>query len=82
MICRVAYGKKYNNGEDGKKFTKPMDDLIRLLGSSLNVGEFIPWLAWVNWVNGFNAKIDRTAKYFDEVTDGILEEHMMMKNQE
>ncbi|KAF2282866.1 hypothetical protein GH714_043350 [Hevea brasiliensis] len=81
VICRVAFGKKYNNGEDGKKFTKLMDDLMRLLGSSLNIGEFIPWLGWVNWVNGFNAKIDRTAKDFDEVIDGILEEHMM-NNQE
>ncbi|KAF2293251.1 hypothetical protein GH714_040615 [Hevea brasiliensis] len=78
VICRVAFGKKYR-GEDGKKFRKLMEDVMRLLGG-FSVGEFIPWLAWVNWVNGFDAKANRTAKELDKVIDAIIEDHMMNRD--
>ncbi|KAJ7945799.1 Cytochrome P450 [Quillaja saponaria] len=45
VVCRVAFGKKYRGGENGKKFQELLEEFMKLLGS-INVGDFIPWLSW------------------------------------
>ncbi|CAI0440736.1 unnamed protein product [Linum tenue] len=46
---------------------------MELLGA-LSVGEFIPCLSWVNWITGFDARVDRVARQFDELLEGAVEE--------
>ncbi|KAL5748212.1 hypothetical protein ACOSQ2_025509 [Xanthoceras sorbifolium] len=75
VICRAAFGRKYSGGESGWKFKKLMRELMVLLGG-IDVGTFIPWLGWINRVTGFDAKVDRVAKEFDEFLDEIIEEHL------
>ncbi|XP_050224548.1 cytochrome P450 736A117-like [Mercurialis annua] len=79
VICRIAFGRKYNSGEhgeNGKKFQKLLGDLMILLGS-FDLREFIPWLGGiVSRFNGFDAYVDRTAKGLDEFIDGVVEEHV------
>ena len=79
VVCRVALGRKYSEGEDGNKFKKLLSEFGELLGV-INVGDYIPWLAWVNHVNGLNAKVDKVAKEFDAFLDGVVEEHMNRHN--
>ncbi|KAF5459965.1 hypothetical protein F2P56_019869 [Juglans regia] len=75
IICRVAFGKKYNAGDqDGKKFGKLLGELMKLLGT-FNVGDYIPWLTWVNRINGIDARVEKVYKEFDQFLDGILEQH-------
>lgn len=61
VICRSAFGRRYSEGEDGKKFLMLLGELLHLLGS-VSIGEFIPWLSWINRVNGFDYRVDRVAK--------------------
>ncbi|KAL8523092.1 hypothetical protein ACS0TY_013165 [Phlomoides rotata] len=51
IICRVALGRKYSDGEGGRKFKKVLEELGVLLGA-FNVEEFIPCLFWIKYVNG------------------------------
>ncbi|KAG7951896.1 hypothetical protein I3843_12G032100 [Carya illinoinensis] len=74
VICRVAFGRKYSAGEDGKKFGQLLGELMKLLGF-FNVGEFIPWLTWVNRINGIDARVEKVYKEFDQFLDGIVEQH-------
>ncbi|XVF08812.1 hypothetical protein REPUB_Repub07fG0035600 [Reevesia pubescens] len=75
VICRVALGRKYSEGEDGNKFKKLLSEFVELLGG-LNIGDYIPSLAFVSHVNGFNARAEKVAKKFDAFLDGVVEEHM------
>ncbi|XVF11656.1 hypothetical protein REPUB_Repub08aG0045900 [Reevesia pubescens] len=75
VICRVALGRKYSEGEAGKEFRKLLCDFAELLGG-FNVGDFIPWLAWVNRVNGLEAKMEKVAKAFDAIVERVVDEHM------
>ncbi|CAI0418511.1 unnamed protein product [Linum tenue] len=70
VICRMAFGRKYDGGANGG-FRDLMVELMSVLGA-FNVGEFIPWLSWVNRVTGFDARVDRVARRFDEFLEGTV----------
>lgn len=75
VICRVALGRKYSDGEGGRKFKKVLEELGVLLGS-FDVGEFVPWLFWIKYVNGMTAKVREIAKNLDEFLEFVVREHM------
>jgi hypothetical protein len=43
IVCRVALGRKYGEGEGGRVFKELLGEFVELLGV-INVGDFIPWL--------------------------------------
>lgn len=77
VICRVALGKKYGDGdgEGGRKFKKVLEELGVLLGA-FDVGEFVPWLFWFRYVNGMSAKVREITKNLDEFLEFVVKEHM------
>ncbi|KAL6123883.1 hypothetical protein ACLB2K_076400 [Fragaria x ananassa] len=58
VSCRVALGRKYCVGEDGKMFQELLKEFMELMGC-VNIGDYIPWLAWWSSVNGLNAKLEK-----------------------
>ncbi|PHT53790.1 hypothetical protein CQW23_08252 [Capsicum baccatum] len=76
--CKVALGRKYCDGEEGKKFKTLLLEFVELLGV-FNIGDFMPWLAWVNRFNGLNAKVDKVAAEFSAFLEGVIEEHRETK---
>ena len=77
IICRVALGRKYGEGEgeSGRNFKELLGEVMELLGV-INVGDYIPWLAWVSRVNGLDAKAEKVAKQLDDFLEGVIEEHI------
>ena len=75
VICRVAFGRKYSGDERGNNFRRLLGELVELLGG-FNIGDYIPWLAWVEYLSGWDAKVERVAKEFDEFLEGVVEEHL------
>ncbi|KAF8029436.1 hypothetical protein BT93_E1978 [Corymbia citriodora subsp. variegata] len=74
IICRVALGRKYSEGMQGKKFKGLLADMTGLLGT-FNVGDFIPSIAWINKLTGLDAKVELVAREFDQFLDEVVEEH-------
>ncbi|KAL3848685.1 hypothetical protein ACJIZ3_010567 [Penstemon smallii] len=79
VICRSAFGRKYSEGEDGKKFLMLIKELFHLIGT-IGIGEFIPCLSWINNVNGFDAKVEKVAKELDCFLDQVIQEHQNIIN--
>ncbi|KAH7528341.1 hypothetical protein FEM48_Zijuj05G0062400 [Ziziphus jujuba var. spinosa] len=75
VVCRVALGRKYSDGEDGKKFKKLLGDFVELLGCFF-IGDYIPWLSWLRFVNGFDGKLKKVAKEFDGFLEKVVQEHV------
>ncbi|KAM3247073.1 hypothetical protein P3L10_008840 [Capsicum annuum] len=78
VLCRVALGRKYCDGEEGKKFKTLLLEFVELLGV-FNIGDFMPWLAWVNRFDGLNAKVDKVAAEVSTFLEGVIEEHRETK---
>nr|GLL36136.1 cytochrome P450 71A3-like [Ipomoea trifida] len=83
IVCRVALGRKYSRtgGNGEKDFKSLLGEFLELLGT-VNVGDYIPWLAWVNKINGLDRRVDKAAKELDEFIDGVVEEHVGLKKEE
>ncbi|KAJ0680288.1 putative cytochrome P450 [Helianthus annuus] len=75
VVCRVTFGRKYSEGESGKKFRKMLGEFFEVLGS-LDLEDFVPQLAWVDRLRGFNAKVERVAREIGEFLDGIVDERL------
>ncbi|KAF8016907.1 hypothetical protein BT93_H2188 [Corymbia citriodora subsp. variegata] len=74
IICRVALGRKYSDGKQGKKFKGLLADLMWLIGI-FNIGDFIPRLAWINKLTGVDAKAELITREFDQFLNEVVEEH-------
>lgn len=74
-VCRSAFGRKYSESENGKRFLLLLSEYMELL-VSLDIGDFIPWLGWVSRVNGFDKRIDRVAREMDEILESVIQERM------
>ncbi|KAL0286318.1 UNVERIFIED_CONTAM: cytochrome [Sesamum angustifolium] len=76
-----AFGRKYSEGEIGKKFLSLLTEFLELLGS-FPIGSFIPGLSWISRVNGFDARVDKVSKELDEFLEGVIKEHMEAPKEE
>ncbi|KAL8529909.1 hypothetical protein ACS0TY_007106 [Phlomoides rotata] len=74
-ICRAAFGRKYSETENGKKFLELKFELMEILGG-FSIGEFLPWLSWISRVNGVDKRVDRVAKEMDDILEGVIQEHV------
>ncbi|KAF3438674.1 hypothetical protein FNV43_RR21438 [Rhamnella rubrinervis] len=75
IVCRVALGRKYSDGESGRKFKKLLGEFGELLGTFF-VGDYIPWLAWISYVNGLDGRAEKVAKELDEFLDTVVQQHI------
>ncbi|XP_048329341.2 cytochrome P450 736A117-like [Ziziphus jujuba] len=81
VVCRVALGRKYDDGEDGKKFKKLLGDFVELLGTFF-IGDYIPLLSWLSFVSGLDGKLKKVAKEFDDFLEKVVEEHVYVGNED
>ncbi|KAB2609173.1 cytochrome P450 71A26-like [Pyrus ussuriensis x Pyrus communis] len=76
VISRVALGRKYSDGEDGRMFKELVGEFMELLGS-IYIGDYIPSLAWLSRVNGMDARLDKVAKKFDDFLEKVVQDHVV-----
>ncbi|KAF8391086.1 hypothetical protein HHK36_023386 [Tetracentron sinense] len=79
IVCRVAFGRKYNGGEGERNFKEMARELVALLGV-FDVKDFIPSLAWVNCVNGLNTRVEKNFREIDCFLDEVIEDHINCGN--
>ena len=77
-MCRVAFGKKYDCGEDKSKKSRLHETLREtqeLLGGFYIV-DFFPWMGWLNKVNGFETRLEKNFRELDESFEEVIAEHL------
>ncbi|KAI4356169.1 hypothetical protein L6164_000212, partial [Bauhinia variegata] len=72
IVCRVALGKKYRKGEDGRKFHELLREFVELAGT-LVLGDYIPWLDWLSQASYCRAM--KVSSELDGFLDEVVEEH-------
>lgn len=75
IVCRSAFGRKYSEGENGKRFLMLLQEFLEVLGA-ISVGTFIPWLSWVDWINGFDSRVEKVAKEMDDFLEAVIQERL------
>ncbi|KAL2933106.1 Cytochrome P450 71A25 [Bienertia sinuspersici] len=77
VICRAAFGRK--RSEEKRTNNSNLKELLQMfveVQGAFSVGSFIPWLGWIDRVSGLEGRVEKIAKQFDVMLEGILQEHI------
>jgi hypothetical protein len=84
ILFRMVVGKRFDGtatkdeiNEDNDQWRKSIRDFFELSGT-LVVADALPYLRWLD-LGGYERAMKRTAKEFDDVVEGWLEEHKQRK---
>ena len=50
-------------------------ELFQLM-TTVEIGEFVPWLSWISRVNGFYGRVEKVREELDEFLEMVVEEHI------
>ncbi|XP_058089139.1 cytochrome P450 71A1-like [Magnolia sinica] len=80
IISRVALGKKYIGGENGKNRFMDLARESEVLLGSFSVGDYFPSLGWIDVLSGLDARLKRVSKGMDDFLDQVIEDHLIRRN--
>ncbi|KAL8471383.1 hypothetical protein ACS0TY_028248 [Phlomoides rotata] len=72
---QAAFGRKYSEREDGKKFLMLHRELVHQL-ASYSIGKFVPCLSWINRVNGFNNVVYKIVNEVDDFLERVIQQQL------
>ncbi|KAM4107462.1 hypothetical protein ACB094_04G146900 [Castanea mollissima] len=78
IVCRVAFGKKYDCGENKSKKSRLHETLREtqeLLGG-FYIADFFPWMGWLYTFNGFETRLEKNFRELDESYEEVIAEHL------
>jgi len=76
IICRIAFGKSYEDDEIEKsRFHGLLHEFQALLTASF-FSDYIPFMGWLDKLRGLHGCVDRNFKEFDQFYQEIIDEHL------
>lgn len=76
LICRTAFGKRYEEqGSDQRRFEELLREL-RALVTTCFVSDYFPSFSWVDKLSGLINRLDKTFKNLDSFYQEIIDEHL------
>lgn len=77
LICRVAFGRRYEEDEHDKiRFDRLVLEAQNLMVSFYYADHFPGWLSWMDIVRGVSGRLKRNCEKLDAFYQQIIEEHL------
>lgn len=80
VVCKCAFGRKYDESSDGK--VKELARKVMIYLSAFVVGDYFPLFGWVDVLSGKIGEFKDTLRALDVLFDKLIEEHLEMKKME
>ncbi|GJW55628.1 cytochrome P450 71A4-like protein [Tanacetum coccineum] len=77
ILCRVAFGRKY----EGLGITDKVNQCMDMLGAFC-VGNHIPWLSWIDRLTGLEGRAQKLSIELDHFLEGVFDEHLNKETRE
>lgn len=76
IVCRIAFGKKYEDeGAEKSRFHGLLNE-IQAIFLSFFVSDYIPFMGWVDKLTGLLDRVDNSFKALDVFFEEVLNEHL------
>ncbi|KAJ1383699.1 Cytochrome P450 [Sesbania bispinosa] len=76
IICRIAFGKKYEDeGTERSKFHGMLNEFQAMM-TAFFVSDYIPFMGWIDKLIGLHARLERNFKELDKFYQEVIDEHM------
>ncbi|GAA0165789.1 oxygenase [Lithospermum erythrorhizon] len=80
FICRVAFGKRYEEGGlESRRFDKILSETQNLMGGFF-LSDYIPSLGWVDKIFGMISRLEKNFKELDSFYEELIQEHLNKQN--
>lgn len=76
MICRIAFGKRYDEeGLEMKRFEKILHEAQAMMAAFF-VSDYFPSFGWVDNLSGLSNRLDETFKNLDAFYQELIDDHL------
>ncbi|MBA0785100.1 hypothetical protein Gotri_026648 [Gossypium trilobum] len=75
IICRIAFGKRYDEGAERSRFHELLDESQAIL-SSFSFSDFFPYMGWLDRLTGLHSRLEKTFKELDTFYQQLIDEHL------
>lgn len=76
IMCRLAFGRKFSDEDSfGSRGINSLIEESILLGSTFNIGDYIPFLAWMD-LQGLERRLKNMHSIIDSLLEKIIDEHV------
>ncbi|KAL8549869.1 hypothetical protein ACS0TY_008639 [Phlomoides rotata] len=76
LICRIAFGKRYEEqGSEQRRFEELLTEL-RALVTTVFVSDYFPSFSWADKLSGLINRLDKTFKNLDSFYQELIDEHL------
>jgi len=75
IICRVAFGIRYDEEAHGKRRFDELINESQDILASFFVSDFFPSLSWIDKLTGLKNKLEKNFKCLDEFYEELIEQH-------
>ncbi|GFP83441.1 cytochrome p450 83b1 [Phtheirospermum japonicum] len=72
IICRVAFGKRY---DEGRRFDRLLEDMQSVL-MEFFVADCFPWLIWIDKLRGKVSRLEKVFEDMDSFYQDVIDEHL------
>ncbi|KAG5053855.1 hypothetical protein JHK85_006365 [Glycine max] len=76
IICRIAFGRSYEDEETERSKFHGMLNECQAMWGTLFISDYIPFLGWIDKLRGLHARLERNFKELDEFYQEVIDEHM------
>jgi cytochrome P450 len=81
IVCRIAFGKSYENeGGEKSRFHGLLNE-TQAIFLSFFVSDYIPFMGWIDKLTGLVDRVDNTFKALDGFFEEVLKEHLNPNNE-
>ncbi|KAK7310355.1 hypothetical protein RJT34_07817 [Clitoria ternatea] len=77
IISRAAFGRKCKRQDE---FISVLKEVVTV-AAGFNIGDLFPSAKWLQHVTGLRAKLERLHQQFDQIVEGIIDEHKEAKSE-
>ncbi|KAK7390174.1 hypothetical protein VNO78_25473 [Psophocarpus tetragonolobus] len=82
MICRIAFGRRYEDeGTERSRFHGLLNE-IQAMASTFFISDYIPFTGWIDKLKGLHARLEQSCKELDRFYQEVIDEHMGSNRQQ
>ncbi|XP_027336113.1 cytochrome P450 83B1-like [Abrus precatorius] len=76
VICRIAFGRRYEDeGAEKSRFHALLNECQAMMGT-LFVSDYIPFSGWIDKLRGLHTRLQRNFNELDNFYQEVIDEHM------
>ncbi|KAL2892854.1 Cytochrome P450 71A9 [Bienertia sinuspersici] len=81
IICRIGFGKNYNNDEESTNRFQGLLHETEAMLTGFFFADYLPFMGWVDKISGASSKLERVFRELDRFYQELIDQHLESNRQ-